>query len=540
MHKRSVISFLIILGLLGGLMLRIYYLSGQQFSQAAERQAGLTVTVANIRGTIYDCHLRPLVNSGTEFRAVATPSPQAIAALSECLDKESLKELTSRLQAGRPVVSVINALPSPTPELSVYEIPSRYTGDLIAPHVVGYMDGDGIKGATGAELVFDELLAGCSGKLSVNFAVDAVGKPLQGIEPVVTNTLDNAKAGVALTIDKDIQIIAESVAKENLKKGAVVIMEPDTGRILALVSLPDFQPASLHQALESKDSPLINRALSNYNCGSVFKIVTAAAALEKGIPITTRFECTGSHSIGDVKFHCHNRLGHGTLGMLDAFAQSCNPYFIRLALQAGGQQLYDMSTALGFDRPIILAEGWKTARAVLPSDTELASPAAVGNLAFGQGSLMASPVHIAQLVSSVVNRGNIIRPTLLRGTVDSRGVLTEQAPAPVQTVFSEATADKLRQMMIYAVENGTGTHGAPSIGGAGGKTGTAQTGWVVDGEAVVQGWYAGFYPAEKPEYVIVVLAEDYESSGGMPATTFRQICDELSMLKTLRETNGIR
>ena len=534
MHKRSVISFLIILGLLGGLMLRIYYLSGQQFSQAAERQAGLTVTVANIRGTIYDCHLRPLVNSGTEFRAVATPSPQAIAALSECLDKESLKELTSRLQAGRPVVSVINALPSPTPELSVYEIPSRYTGDLIAPHVVGYMDGDGINGATG-ELFSNCLYAPAS---TVNLRW-TLWKAL-GIEPAVTNTLDNAKAGVALTIDKDIQIIAESVAKENLKKGAVVIMEPDTGRILALVSLPDFQPASLHQALESKDSPLINRALSNYNCGSVFKIVTAAAALEKGIPITTRFECTGSHSIGDVKFHCHNRLGHGTLGMLDAFAQSCNPYFIRLALQAGGQQLYDMSTALGFDRPIILVEGWKTARAVLPSDTELASPAAVGNLAFGQGSLMASPVHIAQLVSSVVNRGNIIRPTLLRGTVDSRGVLTEQAPAPVQTVFSEATADKLRQMMIYAVENGTGTHGAPSIGGAGGKTGTAQTGWVVDGEAVVQGWYAGFYPAEKPEYVIVVLAEDYEGSGGMPATTFRQICDELSMLKTLRETNGIR
>ena len=151
---------------------------------------------------------------------------------------------------------------------------------------------------------------------------------------------------------------------------------------------------------------------------------------------------------------------------------------------------------------------------------------------------MASPVHYRPLVSSVVN-GNIIRPTLLRGTVDSRGVLTEQAPAPVQTVFSEATADKLRQMMIYAVENGTGTHGAPSIGGAGGKTGTAQTGWVVDGEAVVQGWYAGFYPAEKPEYVIVVLAEDYEGSGGMPATTFRQICDELSCLKPCAETNGI-
>ena len=141
--------------------------------------------------------------------------------------------------------------------------------------------------------------------------------------------------------------------------------------------------------------------------------------------------------------------------------------------------------------------------------------AAVGNLAFAR-ALSWHPRSISpNLYHRLSTEGNIIRPTC-RGTVDSRAFDRARLRHPSDRL-SEATADKLRQMMIYAVENGTGTL-ALRQSEERGKTGTAQTGWVVDGEAVVQGWYAGFYPAEKPEYVIVVLAEDYEGSGGMPAT----------------------
>lgn len=537
MHKRAVISFVFILAFLGGLMLRIYDISGQQLHRAAEQQAGLTVTVANARGTIYDCMMRPLVNSDTEYRVIATANPEAIAAVSGCVDKKTLESFTARLQEGKPAVAVIDTLPPPADGLALFETPVRHRGTLLAPHIVGYLDGDGIKGATGAELVFNELLSEYAGKLTVTYTVDAVGKPLEGIEPIITNTLDKAKAGVMLTIDKDIQMIAENAARDHLTKGAVVVMEPGTGRISALVSLPDFQPSTLSEALDDQNSPLINRAFSNYNCGSVFKIVTTAAALENGISTSSKHGCQGSFHVGDVKFHCHNRLGHGMLSMLEGFAQSCNPYFIQLALQAGGASLYNMSADLGFDRPVFLAEGWKTARAVLPSQDQLVSPAAVGNLAFGQGVLMATPVHIAQLISTAVNRGNLIRPTLIKGTVDFDGILTEQPPTPSQSVFSENTAGKLKDMMIYAVESGTGASARPTEGGAGGKTGTAETGWVVNGKSVIQGWFAGFYPSEDPTHVIVVLAEDIEGTGGKAAPVFKQICEELSMLEITRQSN---
>lgn len=480
MHRRSVASFIIMIALLGGLMLRIYDLTGRTLRQAAERQAGMVVTVANARGTIYDCRMRPLVNNGSEYRVAVTANPKAVSALSGCVSAEEWQDLTERLRTGKPAVSVVDTFPSPAQGLVMFKTPVRYGGRLLAPHVVGYMDGDGVKGATGAELIFDELLNECSGKATVKYTVDAVGKPLEGIAPVISDTLSKSEAGVVLTIDSDIQIIAEDAAKEHMTKGAVVVMEPKTGRISAMVSLPDFQPSTLAESIKNPDSPMINRALSNYNCGSVYKIVTACAALESGVSVKTEFSCPGSIDIGDVTFHCHNRLGHGTLSLYNAFAQSCNPYFIRLANLTGGQALYDMSAALGFDRPIFLFEGWKTARAVIPSETELLSPAAVGNLAFGQGTLMATPVHIAQLVASVVNGGEIIRPTLVKGTVGADRVLKEYPLAPAQTVYSENTAKTLAEMMVYAVDEGTGLSARPIEGGRGRQNGNRRN--RMDGE----------------------------------------------------------
>ncbi len=535
MRRRSISFFVISLFLMGGLILRLYTLTDGAYTQAAEQQSSLTVAIANARGTIYDTNLKPLVNRGTECRASLTATPEALAAVSGSLTGEELAALTERLQGGKPVAVTLNGFPASADGLVFLDAPVRYTEPLLAPHVLGYLDGDGLHGVSGAELVFDEWLNACAGKAEATYTVDAVGRPLQGIPPVVSNTLDSARAGIALTLDSEIQKIAENAAKEHIAKGAVVVMEPDTGRILAMVSLPDYQPSTVAENLENEDAPLLNRALANYNCGSVFKIVTAAAAIEAGIPLDTAFTCTGKVDVGGVTFHCHNRLGHGTLDMTEAFAQSCNPYFIRLAQRMGGQTLYNMAVALGFDRPIILAEGWKTARAVLPSETELLSPAAVANLAFGQGALMASPVHIAQLVAAVVNDGEIIRPTLLKGIVDAQGNLTEEAIAPAQSAFSASTARTLREMMRVVVDEGTGRSARPFELGGGGKTGTAETGWEQDGKAVVQSWFGGFYPSEDPEYVVVVLAEDAENTGGQSSPVFKQICEELTMLEKQRE-----
>ena len=537
MKKRALGLFTLLLFILSGVVLQVYRLSDAYLSQAADQQGSVTVKVANSRGTIYDARLRPLTNAGEEYRLSVTPSPEAIAALSGMLDEEQLAAVSERLQSGKPAVVTLPEIPANLEGSLLFKVPVRYGGRLLAPHLLGYMDGDGLHGLTGVELAFDEYLNSCGGQASVTYSVDAMGKPLQGIAPQVVNTLADAKAGVVLTIDQDIQKIAEEAAKRYMTKGAVVVMEPATGRIAAMVSLPDFQPGTVADSLDAADSPLLNRALCNYNLGSVFKITSAAAALEKGIPISTAFPCNGSVTIGNVTFHCHNRLGHGTLNMQDGFAQSCNPYFIQLMQQAGGSALLGMASNLGFDRSLILVDGLKTARATLPTAEELLSPAAVGNLAFGQGSLLGTPVHVAQMVAAVVNGGKIIRPTILKGYCDKEGRLSEETIEPEQTVFSKQTAQTLKDLMIYAVKEGTGASAQPTVsaGAAGGKTGTAETGWKSENKAVVQSWFGGFYPAENPKYVIAVIAEDSDNTKGKSSPVFKKICEDIYMLEQARK-----
>jgi len=539
MPKRSVIIGALLLAMFSGLMIKIYHLADSGLAQVADQQSTVTVTVATARGTIYDRNMQPLVNTGTQNRVSVAPYPVAVAALSEALAAEEFEALAARLQSGRPVTLTLDRLLAPTEGISQFSVPVRYGEDLAAPHLLGYLDGDELHGVTGIELAFDEYLNSKSGSIKVTYKVDGSGKPLQGIAPEIQNTLDEARAGVVLSIDREIQYITEQAAKKHIDRGAVVVLEPATGQVLAMVSLPDFQQDTLVDALEDERSPLLNRALCNYNCGSVFKIVSAAAALEAGVPLNESYTCKGSINVGGIPFHCHNRLGHGVMSMVSGFAQSCNPYFVHLMQNVGGEALYTMATNLSFDRPLLLAENYKTARAVLPSELELQSPAAVANLSFGQGSLLATPMHIAQMVAAVVNDGEVIQPSVVKGFVDKEGNLEASTVSPAQWAFSEQTARTLRNLMIETVENGTGSGGKPRTGGAGCKTGTAETGWEnEDGSAVVQSWYAGFYPAEQPKYAIVVLAEDAEGTGSQSAPVFRQICDDLYTLALSRQTTG--
>lgn len=538
MKKRAVILFTAILFTLGSIALQIYRLSDQYLAQAADQQGSVTLTVANSRGTIYDTNGIPLVNTSSEYRLSVTPTPETIAALSSELSEEDFRTLSEQLQSGKPTVVRVEQPTGSIDGSALFRVPVRYEegSRLLAPHLLGYLDSDGLHGVTGVEEAFDDYLNSCGGKATVTYSVDAMGRPLQGMAPVVENTLDQCRAGVVLSIDADIQQIAEQAARKYIQRGAVVVMEPDTGRILAMVSLPDFQPDTVADSLTRADSPLLNRAMCNYNLGSVFKIVSTAAALEAGIPTNTCFSCTGMFSVGEVNFHCHNRLGHGTLNMTQGFAESCNPYFIQLMQRAGGSALYRMAASLGFDRAILLAERVKTARAILPSEVELQSPAAVANLSFGQGSLMGTPIHIAQMVAAVVNDGEVIRPTILKGYCDAQGVVTEEEPAAPQSAFSAVTAQTLRQMMITTVEEGTGKSAKPTVsaGGAGGKTGTAETGWASGEKEVVQSWFGGFYPSESPRYVISVIAEDSNNTGSKSSPVFKEICEDLYRLEKFR------
>lgn len=529
MGKRSILFFIGLLFVFCGLMVRFFSLSDSRATTVLSGQSTTTVTVATARGTLYDRRLRPLVNTATEIRLCVEPRERTVAALARLLPPETFARLSERLRGGRPVVSLVDAEPALIDGVLSFRTPVRYGDTLFAPHLIGYLAGDGVTGAVGLEKVYDAYLNDCGGALRVTYEINAAGQLLAQRAPVVEDTLSDAAAGLVLTIDRDIQIMAETVAAEQLKKGAVVILDAESAEVLATVSVPSYQPDTVAQQLNDTAAPLLDRTLCNYDCGSVLKIVSAAAALEQGVPSSRRYRCDGRVTVDGVTFHCHNRLGHGELDMSEAFACSCNCYFVQLMQEVGAAPLYYMAVALGFDRAVVLTDNYKTARAVLPTLEELlASRPALANLSFGQGTLLATPVHLARLVQTVVNNGELLRPSVVQGTMNAQGEVTAIGQTPPQSAFSAATAATLRNMMCQAtVAGSTGEKARPLNGGAGGKSGTAESGWeTADGRAV-QNWFVGFYPAEQPRYVVAVLAEDSETTGAQAAPVFRRLCDGL-------------
>ncbi len=529
MHKRTVALFAALLFAFSGIVARVFRLTtGGDAQGAATAQSTVTLTIATARGTLYDRQLKRLTNTATQYAAGVSAVPSALAALSSHYATDEWSALRKRLEEGKPV-SLLSDTVLPLAEGIVqFPVPQRYTDGDVAAHLIGYVGEDGIHGVSGAELALDDQLAE-AGRLSVTYQTDGTGRVLPGGEVTVENTLSQANAGAALTIDRDIQAMVEIVAGESISRGAAVVLEIATGDILAAASFPDFDQTNLAAYLDKEGSPLFNRVTAAYNCGSVFKSVTAMAALEQGVPSTQSFTCLGAIPVGKNRIACHHRLGHGTLVLGEGYAQSCNPYFIQLAQLTGGTAVHRYASLLGFDSPLLLTEGWQTDRATLPSDVEMQQAARLANVAIGQGDLLATPLHIAAMTACIASGGEYRRPNLLYGTVDVLGTLTRTDADPPSRVCTPPTAARLQEMMCQVVQDGTGTTAAPSVGTAGGKTGTAETGWsTADGnDTMVHSWFTGFYPAEQPQYVVTVLAEDTGTTGEATAPVFRRICDQL-------------
>ncbi len=531
MKKRLWIFYGVLFTAFCGLAFRIYTLSSGYLMSAADKQSSVSVTVANSRGTVYDRNGTPLVNTENEYRAAVTSDEKALTALSQVLNTQDFKNLQTSLQSGRPAVITMEKLAA-APGITLFQVPKRYGQRLLAPHLIGYMDADETEGLTGIEAVLNDTLSAYAGSAKVTYTVDAHGKALNGVSPLVSNTITQSRGGVQLTLDAEIQQACEDIAAKYIQKGAVVVMDPYSGQILAGVSLPTFQPDTTADVLQDEDSPLLNRLLCSYNCGSVFKIVSAAAALESGKTTEQVYTCLGSVNIVDTVFRCHHRLGHGSMDMPMAFATSCNCYFIELMQEVGAAPLWQLANRLGFNSPITIVKEMQTKSATLPQTQTLAAPAALANLSFGQGELTATPLHIAQLVSTVVNDGKMVTPQLVKGYVDQNGeTVSANTPLTSQQVFSSSTAATIRKMMQGVMqEGGTGYAGSPIYGTAGAKTGTAETGWKrseTEEYEIVQSWFAGFYPAEKPQYTIVVLGENAYNTDAQTAPVFKEITEFL-------------
>ncbi|MCL2057032.1 MAG: penicillin-binding transpeptidase domain-containing protein [Oscillospiraceae bacterium] len=492
-------------------------------------QGTYRMDVAKTRGAIYDRNMNPLVNRGHRYLASVVPTIQAAGALLDGKEGEERGSLADMLRGTAPFVLEVEDENIYAAGVDVFRVPVRYGENQVAPHIIGYLSGDGVSGAAGIEKAYDSFLAETGMQITRSYRVDAAGRAMTGGGFGVERSGSREGAGgVVLTIDASIQELAQNALAEAGEKGAAVVLDIATGDILAMASLPVFDPADIAASFDSADAPFINRAVSGFNIGSVFKLVISAAALEMGIPASYSYNCTGSVTADGVSFRCNNHAVHGYIDMARALQVSCNTYYITLAQEIPPAFVLSVAENLGLGASAELADGMFTARGNLPSEAELSNAAAYANFSFGQGSSLASPLQMAVAVAQIANQGMSAPPRLIRGfTLDGTDMAEEIPFYGRSRVLSERTSARLRELMVSVVEEGSGRTAKPHQGSAGGKTSSAQTGSFIGGREVVHAWFAGFYPAAAPKYAICVFVEGGQSGESAAAPVFRKIADGL-------------
>ncbi len=524
--------FSLLMVLLGVGVVNTYKISrGEVLCDAAAQQSSYKLKIASMRGNIYDCNKRPLVGKADETFIAVTPELNTMAALSQLLNEEEQKLALEKMKDGKPFTMPLNDEKQLIAKgISTFKVPRRYSNSNgnLAPHIIGYLDGDR-QGVCGIEKAFNDYLNSATGSIFVKYKVDALNRRIPGESAAIENTMYKCSKGVVLTLDENIQRIAQNAAEKHIKKGAIIVAEVPTCEIRACVSMPTFSPMDVAAVLEDCDSPLLNRAFLPYNIGSVFKLVTATAILESELDPREIYHCTGHCTVDEHEFHCFNNKPHGDVDLEQALALSCNTYFIEKALALGGEKLLDASRRLGLAKEIELAPGLTSKAGMLPTEDSLSNERILANFSFGQGKLLVTPIQIAALINTIASGGFYCEPKLVVGLVNENLSFVQKTAKPNLTrVLTKECADSLLKAMEASVEYGTSAKGKPEKVTAAAKTGTAQTGIKIDDRPVVQAWYAGFYPSDKPKYVIVVLAEDAKGGGDSCGPAFKKIVEEIS------------
>lgn len=493
--------------------------------RAGQQQGSRRMTVSIATGTIYDGNMQPLTNRETQRIAVVNPSPDAIASIYAAVqDKQKLEE---QLQQGNPFLCSINGETVAHPNVQLFDIRKNTVGKQPAQHLIGYrQNGEGV---AGLERAYDAWLQSCDVTAQVWFDVDAVGTALPGRD--TSAAIDGAiGGGIVTTLDGNIQQITETALAEGTElPAAAVVLDVQTGEIVAMAGQPCYDPDNLAAYLDDTDAPFLNRALCAYSVGSVFKLVVAATALEQNIPPNYMYDCCGETMLYGQRFRCHNHSGHGLLNMSDALVVSCNPYFISLSQLLSISNMRQVAEKLGFGQSIPLADGIASAAGYLQSESELAVKAEKANLAFGQGKLLATPLQVAAMTACIANDGIYCTPRLVLGLTEDGETILPTTELQSHTAISKSTAMTLQTMMGSVLSESEQTNGKPQYTTAGGKTSTAQTGRKdADGKELCHAWMSGFFPLDAPEYAVTVFVENGGSGNGTAAPIFRQIIDTMA------------
>lgn len=291
------------------------------------------------------------------------------------------------------------------------------------------------------------------------------------------------------------------------QKGAIVVVEPSTGRILAMASSPSFDPNSVAEKWdylrENESSPLVNRATQGlYPPGSTFKVITALAAIENLSDWQTfTYECKGEADFENKVIHCFDGKAHGTVDMKLALAASCNCYFAEIGKQIGSQKIKDVAERFHFNQniPFILAQSDSSIALNLnTTESELVETS------IGQGKTTVTPLFMAMIAASIANDGIMMQPYLVDHIEYNNGKTGKiSIPKKIDTVMTPQEAEIITQMMIEVVNSGTGTPAKVSGIEVAGKTGTAENETGED-----HSWFIGFAPAEQPKIAFAIVLEN--------------------------------
>ncbi len=525
---RVVICFALISALLFLCATRIFMVNSAGYTEVQQQNNSYRITLSKLRGTIFDCNMQPITNSATYTVSAFLPNESAALAAAG-LDKDNAARVLASLKKGLPDFSITERA---IDNYGVYStsVYANIPDNMLCPQLIGYLDADG-HGVSGIQKAYDSLLY--SGEHhSLLVATNGLGVPLAGGEftEIINKSIINS--GLKLTINGDIQqIVARCM--QSVKCGAAVVSEVGSGKIRAMVSMPEFNAKQVELYLNNEDSPFINRALTAYNVGSVFKPCVAAAAIESGRSSYT-CSCQGVAEFSGHSFRCHTLSGHGTLDITNALAYSCNVFFYNAAVNLGADSVFNMASSLGFSKGYEIGAGISCSAQLTDISVLRSNERALVNLSIGQGDLMLSPVSILSLYEAIAN-GGIYRPqTVVEGTVKN-GATTAFLQKPPTRVMSTAAANRIKNDLSAVLEYGTGTAAKPQYVTAAGKTATAQTGWRKNGEAVENSWFCGFFPKDNPKYVVAVLIEASKGKEDTAAPIFAAIADGITVLENSKK-----
>jgi stage V sporulation protein D (sporulation-specific penicillin-binding protein) len=539
--------FSLVLILLIGRLGYIQLVWGVDLQRRALDQWTRELDVFPIRGAILDRNGKLLAQSATTESIAARPAriddPASVARklapilemdetlLYKRLSDKSKGHVWIKRQADRFMSNQVRELN--IPGIDFTEEPRRfYPNRSLAAHILGFTmrfaePGHGIKGQEGVELFYDRYLRGLTG--SIVMETDLHGRELPSSVNRYVPPVDGLD--LVLTIDLVMQHfvereIANAVAKYNPLKVYAIVMDPDTGEILALGNYPEFDPNEPPRDFENFEQ--MQEYVKNFSVkdnlepGSIFKLLTASAALEHGVSaLNSTYYCPGYKIVDGQRIRCWKEGGHGSQTFAEVIRNSCNPAFMEMALEIGLRDFYNYMALFGLGAPTgidVLGEE----RGIL-IDKGRAKTVDLARMSFGH-AVAVTPLQLINSVAAIVNGGYLMRPHLAKAIYANKAdngtdttspqLVKEITPFRVRRVISEEAAGIMRKALQDTVTHGSGRNAYLAGFRVGGKTGTAQkygpTGQIMEGKNISS--FIGFAPADDPEIIVLFMVDEPQAA----------------------------